>query len=53
MMVIGVLLFAVAAFLLSFAVARKGNSFAGGELPSYVLLIAWGSMLYGLFIAGM
>lgn len=51
-MVIGVLLFGIAAFLLSFAVARRGNSFAGGELASYVLLITWGSMLYGLFIAG-
>jgi hypothetical protein len=52
-MVIGVLLFGIAAFLLSFAVARRGSSYAGGELPFYVLLIAWGSMLYGLFVAGM
>lgn len=50
---ISILVFSIAVFLLSFLMGRKERNFAGGELSFYVLLIAWGAMLYGLFVGGM
>jgi hypothetical protein len=49
-MVLGVLLFSVAAFVTSYAVA-KARVFDQGKLSAVIALIAWSSMMFGLFIS--
>ena len=51
-MVIGVLIFGVAAFGLSWWLGKRGKTVDGSELSCSVLVITWGAMLYGMFIAG-
>lgn len=50
MMVMGVLIFAIATFFMSFLINRT-NDFDKGKLATYVTLIAWGSLLYGLYLS--
>ena len=50
MMIAGILVFAAAAFLLSFLIGWS-NDLDKGKVAVYVTLIAWGSVLYGLAIA--
>ncbi len=50
MMIASVLVFAATAFCLSFFVA-KSKDLDKGKVAVYVTLIAWGSMLYGLYMA--
>jgi hypothetical protein len=50
MMVTGVLVFGVMTFFTSFLIGRT-NNYDRGKVATYVTLIAWGSLLYGLFLA--
>ncbi len=50
MMITGVLIFAIVTFFISFLINRT-NDFDKGKLATYVTLIAWGSLLYGLFLS--
>ena len=50
MMVTGVLLFAAVTFFMSFQISRT-NDFDRGKVATYVTLIAWGSLLYGLYLS--
>lgn len=49
MMVIGVLIFSIAVFLISFGIA-KAPLLDRGNLAASVVLVAWGSMLFGLVL---
>ena len=49
MMIASVLVFASAAFCLSFFIGRSKDLDRG--IAVYVTLVAWGSMLYGLYLA--
>ncbi len=49
-MLMGVLVFAIVAFFLSFLITRT-NDLDKGKVATYVTLIAWGSLLYGLYLA--
>ncbi len=48
---IGVLVFSLMAFALSWVVGKRGKGVDAGELSFSVLVIAWGAMLYGMYIA--
>jgi hypothetical protein len=50
MMVAGVLFFAIVTFFLSFLVGRT-NDVDKGKFATYVTLIAWGSLLYGMYLS--
>jgi len=50
MMVMGVLVFSIVTFFVSFLIART-NDFDKGKVATYVTLIAWSSLLYGLYLA--
>lgn len=50
-LVIGVASFSIVSFAISWAVGKRGKVIDGGELSFSVLLIAWGAMFYGLFVA--
>jgi len=50
MMTASMLLFALAAFLLSYLIG-KPKDMDRGQLAVYVTLVAWGSLLYGLYMA--
>jgi hypothetical protein len=50
MMVAGVLFFAIVTFFLSFLVART-NDVDKGKFATTVTLVAWGSLLYGLYLS--
>lgn len=49
MLVFGVLVFAIVTFFVSFLIGRKGE-FDKGKVATYITLIAWGSMIFGLYI---
>jgi hypothetical protein len=50
-LMIGVTSFSAIAFALSWAVGKRGKVIDSGELSFSVLVIAWGAMLYGIYIA--
>ena len=50
MMIAGVLIFSIAVFILSYLVSKPGEH-DSGKLSTSITLIAWGSMIFGLFIA--
>jgi hypothetical protein len=50
MMVTGVIVFAIVTFFTSFLIGRT-KEFDKGKVATYVTLIAWGSLLYGLYLA--
>jgi hypothetical protein len=50
MMVMGVIIFAVLTFSVSFLMGRI-KDFDKGKIATYVTLIAWGSLLYGLYLS--
>jgi hypothetical protein len=49
-MVMGMLIFTIATFLISFLIGRS-NDFDKGKIATCVVLIAWGSLLYGLYLS--
>ncbi len=50
MMVIGVLLFSIAVFAVSFGIA-KGPRLDQGKIAASLVLVAWGAMLFGLVLS--
>lgn len=49
MMVFGVLIFAIVTFFISFLIGRTGE-IDKGKAATYITLIAWGSLIFGLYI---
>lgn len=49
MLIFGVLTFAVATFAVSFLIVRT-DEFDKGKVATFITLIAWGSMLFGLYM---
>lgn len=49
-MAVYVLMFAMATFFVSFLIGRS-NDLDRGKVATYVTLIAWGSLLCGLYLA--
>jgi hypothetical protein len=50
MLIFYVLLFAVATFFISFQIAR-GVNLDNAKVAASATMIAWGSMLYGIYLA--
>jgi hypothetical protein len=50
-MCIGILVFSILAGAVTLLIFRKYETFEKAELSTYVALIAWGSLLFGLFMA--
>ncbi len=50
MMMVYMLVFASAAFCLSFLIGRS-KDLDRGRIAVYVVLVAWGSLLYGIYVA--
>lgn len=50
MMISGILIFSIAVIMVSFLVSKHGDH-DRGKLSTMITLIAWGSMIFGLFIA--
>jgi len=50
-MIASVLVFGLVVFLVSLAVARKSDVCENCEITTYIAVIAWGSMVFGLYIA--
>jgi uncharacterized membrane protein len=49
MLVMGVLIFAIVTFFISFLIGRM-SEFDKGKIATYMTLVAWGSLLYGLYL---
>ncbi len=49
-MVMGILVFAIVTFFIPFLIGRIID-FDKGKVATYVTLIAWGSLLYGLYLS--
>ena len=50
MIVIGVLVFSIAVFVVSFGIA-KNPRYDQGKIAASLVLVAWGSMLFGLVLS--
>ena len=50
MMLLAILAFAAMTFLVSFLIGRM-NDHDKGKIAAFTTLIAWGSMMYGLYLA--
>jgi hypothetical protein len=50
MLIFNVLLFAVATFIISFQIAH-GVNLDNAKVAASATMIAWGSMLYGIYLA--
>jgi uncharacterized membrane protein YedE/YeeE len=49
MLIFGVLAFAIVIFFLSFMLGKQ-NGLDHGKIATYLTLIAWGSLMFGLYI---
>ena len=47
----GVLAFGVIVFIISALIARRRDKMDKAEIATYVVLIAWGSFFWGLFLS--
>lgn len=50
-MIFGVAVFSVCSILFSSFVIRKHDSLEKSELASYIMIFAWGSLLFGFLIS--
>ena len=50
MMIVGVLVFSAAVFIVSYRIS-KAKAFDTGKLAASITLVAWGSMIVGLCIS--
>ena len=50
MMLLAILAFATMTFFVSFLIGRM-NDHDKGKIAAFTTLIAWGSLMYGLFLA--
>ena len=47
----GILLFSMLAMTISFAIFKKYDVLEKAELSTYIVFIAWGSLLFGILMA--
>ena len=52
MLILGVLVFGIMVFMASFLITRNAD-FDRGKVAALITLIAWGSMLFGLYMGKM
>lgn len=50
-MILGVLVFSLFSIYASFTILRKYEALEKTELVSYVVMIAWGSLAFGIYIS--
>lgn len=50
-MIASVLLFGMLVFGISLLISKRSAVCEKGEIATYIALIAWGSMVFGLFIS--
>jgi hypothetical protein len=50
-MITGVLVFGLVIFVMSFFISKRSNVCEKGEIATYIALIAWGSMVFGLYVS--
>jgi hypothetical protein len=47
----GMLAYSVVIILISAVISKRRDKMERSEIATYILLIGWGSLLYGLFLA--
>jgi len=52
-MLFSMLIFSVLISLISFLISKRHNHYDRSEIATYVVLVAWGSLLFGLSISGL
>jgi hypothetical protein len=50
-MLTGIALFSIVVVVVSFLIVKRYEALEKAELSTYIVLIAWGSLLFGLSIA--
>jgi len=50
-MITGILVFGLVIFVMSFFISKRSNVCEKGEIATYIALIAWGSMVFGLYVS--
>jgi len=49
--VVGMLAFSVVIILISAVISKRRDNMDRAEIATYIVLIAWGSLLFGFFLA--
>ena len=49
-LVVGILAFSVVVILISAVISKRHDKMERSEIATYIVLIAWGSLLFGLFL---
>lgn len=49
-MVVGMLAFSVVIILISAVISKRHDKMDRAEIATYIVLISWGSLLWGLFL---
>ena len=52
-MLFSILLFSVIISSISFLISKRHGLYDKSEIATYVVLIAWGSLLFGMFVSGL
>jgi hypothetical protein len=50
-LVAGVLAFSVIVIIISAVITKRRDKMDGAEIATYVVVIAWGSLVWGLFLS--
>jgi hypothetical protein len=50
-LIIGVLVFSVVVVVISAVITKKRDRLEASEIATYVVLVAWGSLLWGIFLS--
>lgn len=50
-MIASVLVFGLLVFMISLMIAKRSDVCEKGEIATYIALIAWGSLVFGLYIS--
>ncbi len=52
-MIAGVLFYGLIVFILSYSISKRSAACEKGEVATYIALVAWGSLIFGLFVSKM
>ncbi len=51
-MLLSIFIFSVIVSFVSFLISKRIRSYDRSEIATYMVLIAWGSLMFGLYISG-
>jgi hypothetical protein len=47
----GILIYSIIVIVISAVIAKRRDKMDGAEIATYIVIIAWGSLLWGVFLS--